>query len=144
MIIELIITILTFSLAYWKEARHDYNLWLNEILMAKELDDGDKNIVAKRRSIWHRIDWQYIAIIGLGWSFIVSPLSLNQIPIIVIISMLKILVFNPRINRLKEIDWNHLSNEGFESRFRNNPNLYYLIAFILALGASAYLIIKPF
>ena len=92
-------------------------------------DEIKKEQASKRK--WHRLDWWYLLSIAALVAFLYAGISLKLLPVLVIISTLKILVFNIRLNLLLKKGGLYLSQEGFEGFFKGKEKLFYFIAFLL-------------
>lgn len=153
----LLIIVVGYIAKFIIEASHDF-------IISNFEQDHDDNVA------WHKLNWWYLFIESVmiasmfdlmtfdgsvnlvailppgkmilqfvGWSF--QPLM-----IMMIISMLKVLVFNIRLNHLFKNDWWYLSKNGFEGNFKGvimvrrikiqKEKIYYLTALIIMIGAT--------
>ena len=136
MVVELTIIVLGFTIAFIIEARHDYILALKEALIDKLLSDvGEEQEQQLLKQEWHRKDWLYLFVISIIISYLYSGISISSLLILVIISTLKILVFNIRINALLNTNLFYLSDSGFESKFKGKEKLYYASALSLFIAS---------
>jgi hypothetical protein len=124
--------IIFFALAYLREAKHDR-------LISTFPQDADQN------TEWHTLDWQYLALTGIGISIfgagyeldmtwrVFGDRTLYAFNIGMTIALLKVLVFNTRINKLLGNDWNYVGRHGLESKFKGKETWYYGIALLFLL-----------
>ena len=109
--IQLAVIIISFAVAFWLEAKHDFII--SNFEQTKEESER-----------WHKIDWWYLV-------FVAIPLAVVYHPVILItLASLKILVFNLRINYLFGKQWWYLSSSGFESKFKGKEHFYYIFALL--------------
>ncbi len=140
----LLIIVIGYIAKFIVEASHDF------IISNFEQDHEDQ-------IAWHRVDWWDLFIqsvivaslfdlatydgtvkMGEPGTVLILGFSFQPFMIMTIISMLKILVFNVRINHLFGNEWFYLSKDGFEGKFKGTigirgfeirkEKIYYLIA----------------
>ena len=137
--IGFVLFIIFVSFAYLREAKHDN-------LISSFEQDADDNVE------WHTLDWQYLAFFGVGVSCLAADYNLEMTWLIfgaktlyafnigMTIALLKVLVFNIRINKLLGNDTFYVGRTGLESKFKGKERLYYGLALLLLLINIALII----
>lgn len=108
--------------------------------LVEQNEDIDTAIEAKRNDKWHTAKFITLSLFGAAMAFGLFGLTLYGLIFLVTLGLLAMLVFNISINKFKGNEWYHLSNEGFEGRFKNKK-LYYLINFLLLATGIVTLIL---
>lgn len=127
--------VIFYTLAFLVEARHD--------AVVSRLVQSSADSMQ-----WHKLDWQYLALVGVGvsifggdYTFDLSTYELmfsimKSLSIGLTIASLKVLIFNIRINKIFGHGWSYLSSTGFESKFKGKEIIYYgacLSLFLLSI-----------
>ena len=139
--IELIIIVIGFTIAFLLEAKQDFIISEKEALIRYLLKDDQKQIKKeqKTKEQWHTKDWQYLAVIAMITAILYKGITVSALAVLVLISSLKILVFNIRLNSLFKVELLYLSSDGLEGKFKGKELFYYAIAAILLIASITYL-----
>jgi len=132
--------VIFYTIAFLVEARHD--------AVVSRLVQSSADSMQ-----WHKLDWQYLALVGVGVSIFGANFELGMESLDLMesfmkslstgltIASLKVLIFNVRINKIFGHGWNYLSSTGFESKFKGKENIYYgacLSFFLLSIFYNLY------
>ena len=135
--IELIIIVIGFTIAFLLEAKHDYIISEKEALIRSLLKGDAKGIEEqeKLKQQWHKIDWFYLFFISIVISFTFNGNYIEKFLILVIISMLKIIVFNTYLNKLLGNDLCYLGSGYIERLFKGKEMFYYIAAAVFLISS---------
>jgi len=131
MLIDLLVVVLGFTIAFLIEARHDHILAEKEHLIRLLIDDKLIKQEEQKKAQWHRLDWFYLVLVSLVVAWLFGDSIPQKAILLVTISTLKILVFNIRLNILLNQGWSYLSGSGFEGKFKGKEIMYYAAALVL-------------
>lgn len=127
---KLIPAYILISIAFIIEAYHDKILANKEQFIRLMANEIERELQQLSKEAWHRLDWWYLVFMSAAIGFTIYGFNFKVFLFMLSVSMLKILVFNIIINKLLKLRWNHLSNAGFEGKFKGKESVYYLLALL--------------
>lgn len=139
--IPVIIILSGFIIAFVLEAKHDYEIISNELVLFQMLGEPDRSRAKENSREWHIYDWWYLAVLSFAITGTLVNLTGEYIMLLLLplIAALKVLVFNTRLNRYMGLKWHHIGVYGFEGMFVGREKLYYVLNAIIFLSLLAIL-----
>ena len=137
--IEVIYIVVAFIIIYLIEAKHDFIIAKKEKLIQLLANKEERKSQKELSDDWHRLDWFYLLFVAILISLLFDGTIIEKITILVVISTMKIIIFNPVLNKFLGNDLFYLGSGFIEDKFKGKEMFYYGTAFLLFVTSLIFL-----